>query len=66
MKRGSIAHSQVVIVPPPEYFQIVVDIVRNQAMGITGQMKLANLAEMFGKNTHGGHSHVVAAIRNDD
>ena len=44
----------------------VIDIVRNGAMGITGQMKLANLAEMFGKNTHGGHSHVVAAIRNDD
>ena len=44
----------------------VVDIVRNQAMGITGQMKLANLAEMFGKNTHGGHAQVLAAIRNDD
>ena len=29
-----------------------IDIVRQTGLGITGQMKLANLAEMFGKNAH--------------
>ena len=43
-----------------------IDIVRNVAMGITGQMKLANLAETFGMNAHGGNVHVIAAVRNDD
>lgn len=43
-----------------------IDIVRNTGMGITGQIRLANLAEMFGINCHGGNPHVVAAIRNDD
>ena len=43
-----------------------IDIVRQTGLGITGQVKLANLAEMFGKNCHGGNPHVVAAIRNDD
>ncbi len=43
-----------------------IDIVRQTGMGITGQIKLANLAEMFGANCHGGNPHVVAAIRNDD
>jgi len=43
-----------------------IDIVRQTGLGITGQMKLANLAEMFGLNCHGGNPHVVAAIRNDD
>ena len=43
-----------------------IDIVRQSGLGITGQMKLANLAEMFGKNAHGGNPHVAAAIRNDD
>ncbi len=43
-----------------------VDIVRQTGLGITGQVKLANLAEMFGLNAHGGNPHVVAAIRNDD
>jgi len=43
-----------------------IDIVRQTGLGITGQMKLANLAEMFGMNAHGGNPHVVAAIRNDD
>ena len=43
-----------------------IDIVRQTGLGITGQMKLANLAEMFGKNCHGGNPQVVAAIRNDD
>ena len=39
---------------------------RQTGLGITGQIKLANLAEMFGLNCHGGNPHVVAAIRNDD
>jgi L-alanine-DL-glutamate epimerase-like enolase superfamily enzyme len=43
-----------------------IDIVRQTGLGITGQMKLANLAEMFGVSCHGGNPHVVAAIRNDD
>ena len=43
-----------------------IDIVRQTGLGITGQMKLANLAEMFGCNCHGGNPHVVAAIRNDE
>ncbi len=43
-----------------------VDIVRQTGLGITGQMKLSNLAEMFGVNCHGGSPHVVAAVRNDD
>jgi L-alanine-DL-glutamate epimerase-like enolase superfamily enzyme len=43
-----------------------IDIVRQTGLGITGQIKLANLVEMFGKNCHGGNPHVVAAIRNDD
>ncbi|MBI4553671.1 MAG: hypothetical protein HY710_15510 [Candidatus Latescibacteria bacterium] len=43
-----------------------IDIVRQTGLGITGQMKLANLAQMFGLNCHGGNPHVVAAIRNDD
>jgi L-alanine-DL-glutamate epimerase-like enolase superfamily enzyme len=43
-----------------------IDIVRQTGLGITGQMKLANLAEMFGISCHGGNPHVVAAIRNDD
>ena len=43
-----------------------IDIVRQTGLGITGQKKLANLAEMLRKNCHGGNPHVVAAIRNDD
>ena len=43
-----------------------IDIVRQTGLGITGQMKLANLAELFGINCHGGSPHVVASIRNDD
>ncbi len=42
------------------------DIVRQTGLGITGQVKLANLCEVFGMNCHGGNPHVVAAIRNDD
>ena len=43
-----------------------IDILRQTGLGITGQMKLANLAEMFGVSCHGGNPHVVAAVRNDD
>lgn len=42
------------------------DIMRQTGLGITGQLKLARLAESFGMNCHGGNPHVVAAIRNDD
>lgn len=42
-----------------------IDIVHQTGLGITGQMKLANLAETFGLNCHGGNPHVVAAIRTD-
>ena len=43
-----------------------VDIVRQRGLGITGQIKLANLCDMFGVGCHGGNPHVVAAMRNDD
>ncbi len=42
------------------------DIVRQRALGITGQIKLAQLAECFGRKVHGGNPHVVLAITNDD
>ena len=41
------------------------DIVRQRAVGITGQIKLAQLAESFGRNVHGGDPHVILAIKND-
>lgn len=41
------------------------DILRQRAVGITGQMKLAHLAESFGALVHGGNHHVILAIRND-
>lgn len=41
------------------------DIVRQRGVGITGQMKLAHLAESFGALVHGGNPHVILAIRND-
>ena len=41
------------------------DIVRQRAVGITGQMKLAYLAEGFGVDVHGGNPHVILAIKND-
>ena len=56
----------------PYLIEGAIDIVRQSGLGstggagITGQMKLANLAEMFGVNCHGGNPHVVAAVRNDD
>jgi L-alanine-DL-glutamate epimerase-like enolase superfamily enzyme len=42
-----------------------VDIVRQRGVGITGQIKLAHLAESFGVQVHGGNPHVILAIRND-
>ena len=41
------------------------DIVRQRGVGITGQLKLAHLAEGFGVPIHGGNPHVILAIRND-
>jgi L-alanine-DL-glutamate epimerase-like enolase superfamily enzyme len=41
------------------------DLVRQRAVGITGQLKLAQLAESFGVAVHGGNQHVVVAISND-
>ena len=40
-------------------------LVRQRVVGITGQMKLAHLAESFGALVHGGNHHVILAIRND-
>jgi len=42
-----------------------IDIVRQRAVGITGQIKLAQLAESFGEQVHGGNEHVILAIKND-
>jgi L-alanine-DL-glutamate epimerase-like enolase superfamily enzyme len=42
-----------------------VDIIRQRGVGITGQIKLAHLAESFGMQVHGGNPHVILAIRND-
>ena len=41
------------------------DIVRQRGVGITGQMKQAQLAESFGVQVHGGNPQVILAIRND-
>lgn len=41
------------------------DIVRQRGIGITGQLKLAHLAECFGVQVHGGNQHVILAIHND-
>ena len=43
----------------------VVDIVRQRGVGITGQLKLAQLCESFGVEVHGGNPHVTMAIGND-
>jgi L-alanine-DL-glutamate epimerase-like enolase superfamily enzyme len=43
----------------------IVDIIRQRAVGITGQIKLAHAAESFGVQVHGGNPHVILAIRND-
>ena len=42
-----------------------VDIARQRGVGITGQMKQAQLAESFGVQVHGGNPHVILAIAND-
>jgi L-alanine-DL-glutamate epimerase-like enolase superfamily enzyme len=42
-----------------------IDIVRQRGVGITGQIKLAQLAESFGVHVHGGNEHVILAIKND-
>lgn len=42
-----------------------VDIVRQRGIGITGQLKLAQLCESFGVEVHGGNPHVTLAIGND-
>ena len=41
------------------------DIIRQRAIGITGQLKLAQLCESFGVEVHGGNPHVTLAIGND-
>ncbi len=45
--------------------QQAIDIVRQRAVGITGQIKLAQLCETFGVDVHGGDHHVILAIHND-
>ncbi len=42
-----------------------IDIVRQRAVGVTGQIKLAQLCETFGVNVHGGDPHLHLAIKND-
>ena len=41
------------------------DIARQRGVGITGQLKQAQLAESFGVQVHGGNHHVILAIQND-
>tara|TARA_B100001750_G_C15464750_1_gene576340 strand:- start:117 stop:1226 length:1110 start_codon:yes stop_codon:yes gene_type:complete len=41
------------------------DIVRQRGIGITGQIKQAQLAESFGVEVHGGDPHVILAVGND-
>lgn len=41
------------------------DLIRQRGIGVTGQMKMAHLAETFGVDVHGGNPHVVLAIGND-
>ena len=41
------------------------DIVRQRGIGITGQMKVAQMAESMGLPVHGGDPHVILAIAND-
>jgi L-alanine-DL-glutamate epimerase-like enolase superfamily enzyme len=41
------------------------DLIRQRGLGITGQVKMAQLAETFGVAVHGGNPHVVLAIQND-
>ena len=41
------------------------DIVRQRGIGITGQVKQAQLAESFGVPVHGGDPQVILSISND-
>jgi L-alanine-DL-glutamate epimerase-like enolase superfamily enzyme len=41
------------------------DIVRQRGIGITGQIKQAQLAESFGAQVHGGDPHAILAVAND-
>jgi L-alanine-DL-glutamate epimerase-like enolase superfamily enzyme len=41
------------------------DIVRQRGIGITGEIKQAQLAESFGVDVHGGDPQVILGIRND-
>jgi len=41
------------------------DIVRQRGIGITGQIKVAHMAESMGVPVHGGDTHVILAIGND-
>ena len=41
------------------------DIVRQRGIGITGQVKQAQLAESFGVEVHGGDPHVILSAGND-
>jgi L-alanine-DL-glutamate epimerase-like enolase superfamily enzyme len=41
------------------------DIVRQRGIGITGQIKVAQMAESMGVPVHGGDPHVILAIGND-
>ena len=40
-----------------------VDMLRQRVVGITGSMKLGQMAEGFGVEVHGGDPHVALAIR---
>lgn len=42
-----------------------VDIARQRGIGITGQVKQAQLGEAFGIDVHGGDPHVILAVPND-
>ena len=42
-----------------------VDIARQRGVGITGQIKQAQLAEAFGVDVHGGDPHAILAVAND-
>ena len=41
------------------------DIVRQRGIGITGQIKQAQLAESFGAQVHGGDPQAILAVAND-
>ncbi|MDA0700126.1 MAG: hypothetical protein O3A02_02810 [bacterium] len=41
------------------------DIVRQRGIGITGQLKVAQMAESMGVPVHGGDPHVILGVHND-